>query len=143
MISGGLLILFLGLMATGGMVAFSDLKYRIVNEKLWVPAAVAAGFFYVTAGLPVQVYVLPFILASAFAGGIVFAAFRTKGFGGADLLAIITASMFPFLLLYAVAPAMILSYVGIKLHIWGGNGTPVAGLIGFLTVVILSLYLIV
>lgn len=90
----------------------------------------------------VWVYALPFMGASMVVSGIVFLRFRAKGFGGADSIAIVAASFFPFLLVGAVLPSMVISYIGIKLRLWGGAGVPVAGLIGLLSVVVLLAYVL-
>lgn len=137
-----ILFLFLGLFATGAMVAYSDFKKRLVNDALWVPALAGAFIFYWSASDVVIVYVFRFVLLTFLVSSIVYLAFRKKGFGGADSVSIIIASLFPFLLLSAVLPSMIVSYIGIKLNLWGGAGTPLAGWIGFFSAVTIAAYVI-
>jgi hypothetical protein len=122
------------------LVAIADFGTRKVPDLLWAPAIFAGIYFYATSAFVVQVYALPFIGASIVVSGVIFATFRSKGFGGADSIAIVAASFFPFLLVAAVLPSMVISYIGIKLHLWGGAGVPVAGLIGLLSVAVLLAY---
>ena len=143
MIGGSLSVLFAGLMLTGFLVFLSDFRSRDVHPLLWAPALLSSLYFYWTAALVVQVYVLPFVMASIVTAGLVLLAFRKKGFGGADSIAIVSAAAFPFLLVAAVVPAMVVSYLGMKMHLWGGAGVPVAGLIGLFMVAVLGLYVFV